>query len=205
MLRVCGVEGNFLFSWQVPGNFTKGSEHQMWYWQLSTISKHPGSLCIEGLGQCSVLRWRAQPTWVTRLSKKAPKPDVYDETTFRAFPSWSSQMPVLQYVYKQSKQHKTGTIAKHIGYLCYVSHSVLSNSLWPHRLLPSRLLCPGDSPGRNTGVGCHSLLQGIFPTQGLKLGLLHCRQILYWATREPKHLGTTPLKLFPPLSQPMRV
>ena len=42
----------------------------------------------------------------------------------------------------------------------------------------------GDSPGKNTGVGCHDLLQGIFPTQGLKLGLLqwwslHSRWILY--------------------------
>ena len=37
----------------------------------------------------------------------------------------------------------------------------------------------GDSPGRNTGVGCHSLLQRIFPTQGSKLYLLHCRQVLY--------------------------
>ena len=37
----------------------------------------------------------------------------------------------------------------------------------------------GDSPGKNTGVGCHSLLQGNFPTQGLNWGLLHCRQILY--------------------------
>ena len=32
---------------------------------------------------------------------------------------------------------------------------------------------------KNTGVGCHSLLQGIFATQGLIPGLLHCRQILY--------------------------
>ena len=39
--------------------------------------------------------------------------------------------------------------------------------------------CPWDSPGKNTGVGCHSLLQGIFPTQGLSPSLLHCRQILY--------------------------
>ena len=39
----------------------------------------------------------------------------------------------------------------------------------------------------DTGVGCHSLLQGIFPTQGLNLGFLHCRQILYHrATREVK-------------------
>ena len=37
----------------------------------------------------------------------------------------------------------------------------------------------GDSPGKNTGVDCHVLLQGIFPTQGSNPGLLHCRQILY--------------------------
>ena len=37
----------------------------------------------------------------------------------------------------------------------------------------------GDSPGKNIGVGCLALLQGIFPTQGLNPGLLHCRWILY--------------------------
>ena len=37
--------------------------------------------------------------------------------------------------------------------------------------------CPWNSLSRNTGVGCHSLLQGIFPTQGLNSGLLHCRQV----------------------------
>ena len=37
----------------------------------------------------------------------------------------------------------------------------------------------GNSPGKNTGVGCHALLQGIFPTQGINPGLPHCRQILY--------------------------
>ena len=45
---------------------------------------------------------------------------------------------------------------------------------------PSRLLRPWDSPGKNTGVGCHFLLQGIFLTQGLNLSLLHvlhCRWI----------------------------
>ena len=36
-------------------------------------------------------------------------------------------------------------------------------------------LCPWDSPGKNTGVGCRSLLRRIFPTQGLNLGLLYCR------------------------------
>ena len=56
------------------------------------------------------------------------------------------------------------------------------NSLGPHGLSPTRLLCPGDSPGKNTRVGCHALLQGIFLTQGSNphsLCLLHCRQSLY--------------------------
>ena len=48
-----------------------------------------------------------------------------------------------------------------------VSHWVECNSFWPHG--PTRLLCPWNSPGKNTGVGSHSLLQGIFPTQGSKV------------------------------------
>ena len=47
-----------------------------------------------------------------------------------------------------------------------------------HGLEPTRLLRPGDSPGKNTGVGCHFLLQGIFPTQGSNPGLPHWRQTL---------------------------
>jgi len=47
-----------------------------------------------------------------------------------------------------------------------------------------RLLCPSDPPGKNTGVGCHFLLQGIFPTQESNLGLLYCRQILYQLSYE---------------------
>ena len=54
------------------------------------------------------------------------------------------------------------------------SHSVMSDSLRPHGLHS-----PWNSPGQNTGVGSLSLLQGIFPTQGLNPGLPHCRQILY--------------------------
>ena len=42
----------------------------------------------------------------------------------------------------------------------------MSESLQPHGLYPTRLLRPWDFPGENTGVGCHFLLQGIFPTQG---------------------------------------
>ena len=60
-----------------------------------------------------------------------------------------------------------------------VSCSVMSNSLQPHGMYPTRLLCPWSSPGKNTGVGSHPLLQGIFPTLWLNLGLPYCRQILY--------------------------
>ena len=51
----------------------------------------------------------------------------------------------------------------------------MSNSLRPHGLQSARLLCPGHFPGKNigVGVGSHSLLQGIFPTQGWNTGLLH--------------------------------
>ena len=47
----------------------------------------------------------------------------------------------------------------------------------------------GDSPDKNNGVGCHSLLQGIFPTQGSNPGLSHCRQILYHLSHQwsPRH------------------
>ena len=57
--------------------------------------------------------------------------------------------------------------------------SVVSDSLQPYGLQPVKLLCPWDFPGKNTGEGCHFLLQGIFLTQGLNLSLLHCRWILY--------------------------
>ena len=62
--------------------------------------------------------------------------------------------------------------------------AVISDSLWSHGLWPTRLLCPWNSPGKNTEVGCHALLQRIFPTQGWNLGLLHCRQILYHLTHQ---------------------
>ena len=70
-----------------------------------------------------------------------------------------------------------------------ISHSVVSNSLSPNGWKPARLLCPWNSPGNNTGVGCHSLLQGIFPTQGLNPGFLHCRQILYCLSHQRSRDG----------------
>ena len=71
-------------------------------------------------------------------------------------------------------------------YFCKLSKSL--SCVWflrPQGLWPTRLLCPWDSPGKNTGVGYHFLLQGIFLTQRLNLHPLHWGCILYhWATRD---------------------
>ena len=65
----------------------------------------------------------------------------------------------------------------------------------------------GDSPGKNTGVGCHDLLQGIFPTEGSNPGLPHCRWILYHLSHHgrlsfPNILGCPFLALFWPHLHP---
>ena len=65
-----------------------------------------------------------------------------------------------------------GTKTPHAGGQLSGSHSVASDSLRPHELHPARLLCLRGPPGKNTGVGSPALFQGIFPTQGLNLGLL---------------------------------
>ena len=56
-----------------------------------------------------------------------------------------------------------GDLSTHLS-VCVLSCSVVLDSLWPHGLLPARFLSPRDFPGKTTGVGCHFLLQGIFPT-----------------------------------------
>ena len=58
-----------------------------------------------------------------------------------------------------------------------------------HGLQPARLLCSWDSPGKNTRVGCHVLLQGIFLTQGWNLGLLHCWPTLHSEPPVSKLIG----------------
>ena len=87
----------------------------------------------------------------------------------------------------------------HMQYTCMYAYIIIHvhvcqvtsvcSSLWiPMDYSSTRLLCPWDSPGKNTEVSCHTLLQGVFPTQGSNphlLQLLHSRKILYhWATRE---------------------
>ena len=57
-------------------------------------------------------------------------------------------------------------------WVCSVLFDYVTHGRWP-----IRLLCPWNFPGKSSGVGCHFLLQRIFPTQGWKLHLLY---LLYW-------------------------
>ena len=80
---------------------------------------------------------------------------------------------------KSSVQNYDGSKASPLcAVLCLVAQSCLTlcNNM---DYSPPGSSVHGDSPGKNTGVGCCALLQGIFPTQGLNPGLLHCKQILY--------------------------
>ena len=80
-----------------------------------------------------------------------------------------------------------------------LKHSAMSDSLQPHGLQSKRLLCPWSFPGKNTGVGCHALLQGIFLTQGSNLHLL-CLLARRFFTRvtpgKSLKIGTVPDKFF---------
>ena len=72
----------------------------------------------------------------------------------------------IKHVNTQVVSYMTGT---HIMCMLMLSGSVISDSLWPRGLYPTRLLCPWNFPGKNIGVGYHFLLQGIFPTQEMNL------------------------------------
>ena len=66
----------------------------------------------------------------------------------------------------------------------------LCPTLRPHGLCYARLLCPWNFPGKNTRVGHHFLLQGLFPTQGSNPGHPQCRQILYCPSHQESYLFT---------------
>ena len=72
--------------------------------------------------------------------------------------------------------------------------AVVSDFLRPHGL---EVLCPWIFPSNNTVVGCHFLLQGIFPVQGSNPDLLHCRWILYHLSHQGSPAGITPHCNFP--------
>ena len=92
-------------------------------------------------------------------------------------------------------------ILKHIVYLSInvtcTCVCVLVTQLCPtqrfHGLWPARLLCPWNSPGKNTGVCCHFLLQGIYLTQGSNTALE--RLFTIWANREILYVSYISIKI----------
>ena len=72
---------------------------------------------------------------------------------------------------------------------CSVAQSCLT-LLRPHRLQPARFVCPWDSLGKDSEVGCHFHLQGIFLTQGLNLCLLHWQGDSLSLTTREAHIYT---------------
>ena len=97
-----------------------------------------------------------------------------------AVTNWEqSSKLILLKLHEKLPKDSTSTIQPFYSHLSFEvkwseSCSVMSHSLWPQGLYS-----PWNPPGHNTGVHSLSLLKGIFPTQGLNSGLLHCRWILY--------------------------
>ena len=97
--------------------------------------------------------------------------------------SWSSRfLPWAVTLVGHADSRRTGTVANITQFL-RINKVLVTQS---YQTLCDCMDCSppgssihGDSPGKNTGVGFHALLQGIFATQGLNPGLLHCRLILY--------------------------
>ena len=115
---------------------------------------------VQEIFQARILEWKKKKnTGVGCIFYSRESSQLKDQPTF---PAWQADSPLGRW--------------SHI-YECVCASSVASNSLWLHRLQPACIPCPWDFSGKNTEVGCHFLLQGIFTTQGLNLRLLH---LLYW-------------------------
>ena len=113
---------------------------------------------------------------------------------------WSYRCLGLQSVLLMLKQKSAFLILSNFQLTPSAYPSVLCLVIQSYVTLCDSMDCslPGssvrmDSPGKNTRVGCHAILQGIFPTQGLNPGLPHCRWILY----QLSYQGSWPIHLLP--------
>ena len=142
---------------------------------LTHDNKTPYELCIAGL----VFTWVWFLGWEDPLEK--------GKATHSSILTW--RIPwTIQSMGSHRVRHDWSDLAAAVAMVKKVSesHSVVSDSLWPHGLYS-----PWNSPGQYTWVGSLSLLQGLFPTQGLNPGLMHCRWTLYELSHKgsPRTLG----------------
>ena len=119
----------------------------------------PGS-SVHGILQARILEWVAMPS---------PRGSSHPET---------EPAPLTSPTLAGGFFTTSATWEAHQIFLCCVTQSCPTLCDTMDGSLPDSSV-HGDSPGKNTGVGCHDLLQVIFPTQRLNPGLLHCRWILY--------------------------
>ena len=135
----------------------------------------PGGSVIKNLP----IMQETQESWVQSLGQEDPleKGMVTHSSILSWRIQWREEPGGLQSMGSQESD-MTEHVHRARNRSVQFSRSVVSNSLQSHGLQRTRLLCPWNSPGKNTRVGNHSLLQGIFPTEGLNPGLPHCRQIL---------------------------
>ena len=141
---------------------------------------------------------RKHQTWITRPTKfsfksKGETNTQTNKKTERIHCQTSPLRNIKRYSLWRRKLYRSWTqiyiIKGRVRETESVSHSAAPDSLWPHGLEAASLLRPWNSPGKITGVGSHFLLQGIFPTQGWNLGLLHCRQTLYCLSHKGRTKG----------------
>ena len=110
--------------------------------------------------------------------------DLWDDTCLAPAPSLPSPKEAYQVAGLKHLNAQSDNLVSEFSWtrlVCLLTKSCLT--LWPHG--SSRLLCPLDSPGKNTGVSCHFLVQGIFATQGLLPRLQLCPGSLPLATCRP--------------------
>ena len=145
------------------------------FWEPIDYSP-PGS-SVHRISQARVLEWVAISLF--RGSSQTQEP-IGRQILYHWATREDPKSTILQWKIKENKFPIIKSIYLKYPYTstCQVT-LVVSDSLKPYGLWPTRILSPWDSPDRKTGVGCHFLLQEIFPTQGSNLGLLHYRQILY--------------------------
>ena len=143
----------------------------------------PGDLSNLGIELC-LLHWQTYSLLLSHLGnplEKNDSPEKYSKHLEKI--NISNLCSFVCFGFKAS-QHKPCATRSHSAFLtllqpamCLVAQLCLT-LCDPTDCSPPGSSVHGDSPGKKTGVGCHALLQRIFPTQGSNPGLPHCKQIL---------------------------
>ena len=136
--------------------------------ELNPSTSAPETICVYGLVPGRLFSFSIQllPCLIIRAPLTWPCP----VTTWS---SWKSSGCFMCMYYSSVLPHVT-CVLRRVSPVCRFV------TLWA---VAARLLSPGDSPGRSTGVSWDALLQGIFLTQGSTPHLLNCRWILYWLSQ----------------------